>query len=378
MVKVLQLGKGMTPPSIGGIEKVIGDIALNIRPDLIRCDVLCANTSREHVSERTASGTIVRVPKWTKLFSQVVAPRLFFELWRRRNDYDVVHIHCPDPFANLALLVARPQASLIVHWHSDIVRQRILRRLYLPLQRWMLRRARRVIATSGQYAESSDDLREFADKVSIIPIGINPTELVVDVVLLEELKREYRGKRIVFTLGRLAYYKDFHSLVRAARSLPEDCIVLIGGDGELRQELQALIDALSVGSRVRLLGVLPETALGAYYELCDIFVLPSNSRAEAFGIVQLHAMSFGKPVVSTDIPGSGVGWVNAHRKSGLVVPPTDPDALATAISSLLKDEALRSSLGEGARARLFEHFTLQRMTDALEHLYVETVGDSMQ
>jgi glycosyltransferase involved in cell wall biosynthesis len=374
-VKVLQLGKGMTPPSTGGIEKVIGDIALNVGSDLVRCDVLCVSATRQQVLESSRSGTIVRVPRWGKLFSQVIAPRLFWELWKRRKDYDIVHVHCPDPLASLALLIVRPQAHLVVHWHSDIVRQRLLRRVYLPLQRWMLRRARRIVATSARYARSSVDLREFSAKVSVIPIGIDPSDLVVDAPFLEQLKHEYRGKRIVFTLGRLAYYKDFRTLVRAAAALPPDCVVLIGGDGELRHELQSIIDKSSLGTRVRLLGLVNETALGAYYEACDLFVLPSNSRAEAFGIVQLHAMSFGKPVVSTEIPGSGVSWVNEHGNSGLVVPPADPEALAAAMSALLSDEPLRSRLGKGARARFLEHFTLERMTNALERLYVEVAGD---
>ena len=104
--------------------------------------------------------------------------------------------------------------------------------------------------------------------------------------------------------------------------------------------------------------------------------IDTRARAEAFGIVQLHAMSFGKPVVSTEIPGSGVSWVNEHGKSGLIVPPADPEALAGAMSTLLSDEPLRSKLGKGARARFLEHFTLERMTNTLERLYVDIVRDS--
>jgi len=99
-------------------------------------------------------------------------------------------------------------------------------------------------------------------------------------------------------------------------------------------------------------------------------VLPSVTRAEAFGYVQLEAMAAGKPLISTDVP-SGVSWVNQHERTGLVVPAGDADALRAAMARLLEDAGLRARLGAAGRARVEDEFTIGRLRDRLRLLYEE-------
>ena len=157
--------------------------------------------------------------------------------------------------------------------------------------------------------------------------------------------------------------------MEAARYLPDDYVVVIGGSGPLREDLEQQIHDLGLQDKVLLIGRVPDEDLPAYYTACTLFCLPSVQKTEAFGIVQIEAMSCGKPVVTTTIPESGVAWVNGHGVSGLNVPPENAKALAEAICEVTKDEEVYSRYCEGARKRFRELFTSDRMIDKCLALY---------
>ena len=119
-------------------------------------------------------------------------------------------------------------------------------------------------------------------------------------------------------------------------------------------------------SRVTFIGYVPDEDIPAWYGAADLFVLSSVLRTEAFGIVQIEAMSCGCPVVSTRIPGSGVSWVNQDGVSGVVVPSADAHALAQGILHAMQN---RKRLSEGAQALFQERYTFQRMIDQIINLY---------
>ena len=121
-------------------------------------------------------------------------------------------------------------------------------------------------------------------------------------------------------------------------------------------------------------GEVAAAELDALYYACDVLVLPSVSRNEAFGIVQIEAMACGKPVVSTDLPCSGVPWVNRHEETGLVVPPGDVAALRAALGRLLDDPELRSTLGRRGQQRAMTEFTSECMVHRTIDLYRQIVS----
>jgi rhamnosyl/mannosyltransferase len=124
---------------------------------------------------------------------------------------------------------------------------------------------------------------------------------------------------------------------------------------------------------VRFLGTVDADDLAALYLACHVFVLPSVTRQEAFGVVQLEAMAAGRPVVSTDI-GTGVGWVNRNGETGYVVPPRDARALRDALARLLGDAVLQKSMGDAAAARVRSSFTVERMIEETLSLYREVAS----
>ena len=370
-MKVLQLTK-FYPPVRGGIESTTYDITEGLNAAGVRTDVLCSNLTRRTVTETHGAYTVTRAASFGKMLSTSLAPALVVELARRHRGYDLLHVHMPDPLSTLALRLVRPRAKLVVHWHSDVVNQKRALRFYAPLQRWLLQRADAVLVTSQAYGLASPHLADFRSKLHVVPSCI--PELARDSSLADAMKARYGGRRIVFALGRMTSYKGFDVLVEAATDLTDDCVVVIAGGGELLASHRDLVAARGLGQRVFLPGEISTAEVHALFAAADVFCLPSVNRAEAFGLVLVEAMASGRPIVATDIPGSGVPWVNQHGMTGLNVPVRDPAALAGAIRLLLDDPALAARYGAAARQRYLDHFTARSMVALLQGIYAGLLG----
>lgn len=371
-MRVLQFSK-FYPPTFGGLEKVVFDITEGINAKGAVCDVLCVNETKKKAFERDKY-SIFRSSSFGMAMSTSLSPSNLLDYAKIRNNYDIIHVHLPNPLANLAVLMFPTKAKIILHWHSDIVKQKKVMAFYEPLQRKLMEKAHAIIATTPKYAEESPYLKQFSNKVLSIPIGIGADDLNVDSSLVDKIRAHHAGKKIVFGLGRLTYYKGFEYLIRAAKLLPDDYVVLIGGKGELATELQTMIEREDLQAKVQLLGGIPHTELGAYYKACDIYCMSSIKLSEAFGVVQLEAMSMAKPVISTRIKGSGVDWVNLDGESGLTVEPESPEQLAEAIQKIGNDPELYKKLSEGAFKRFNSLFTKNKMVDKTFELYDSCVN----
>jgi rhamnosyl/mannosyltransferase len=265
------------------------------------------------------------------------------------------------------LFFIRLKLPLIVHWHGDIQKKGIV--FFLPLQNWMLRRSDKIIVTSNQYLHGSSHLKEFKQKCVIIPIGI-PDEAVGS-----PLNRNSSENKMVFSLGRLIYYKGFSHLVKAGKFLDENIEVIIAGDGNDRQELSRLIEKDNLHNRVKLIGKVTEEKKQELLSQCNVFCLPSINKAEAFGVVLLEAMSFSKPLVTFHIEGSGVMALNQNKVTGLVVPDFDEEKLAGAINTICNDVELQEELGRRARHSYESNFTIDVMGKKIEELYDEILAN---
>lgn len=360
-MKILQFGKFY--PIRGGVEKVMYDLMQGLSERTIHCDMLCASTENYPAGtyQLNAYTNLLVVSTKIKLAATTLAPGMLTRLRKIAHTYDLIHIHHPDPMACLALYCSGYKGKVILHWHSDILKQKALLKLYNPLQKWLIKRADRIVGTTPVYVEQSSFLRKAQNKVSYIPIGIPALQPKPEHV--KAIAAAYPGKSLVFSLGRLVDYKGYPYLIKAAQYLPEDVHILIGGKGPNHKALQELINQLGVGDQVTLLGFIKDEEIAAYYEASDIFCLSSIQKTEAFAIVQIEAMSLGKPVVSTDIPGSGVSWVNQHEKSGLIAPVKNAKALASAIAKSLSPEHY-DQLAQGSRQRFEASFTRDQMIDA--------------
>lgn len=363
-MKILQFGK-FFPPDVGGIENFIYDLTEELSQK-IRCDVLCSNSKNKRVIERKQNYIVIRTASFGKVFSTSISPAMIYWLKKIGNDYDLIHLHLPDPMASLAYFFVRPKTKLILHWYSDIIRQKTFLPLYKPLQNWLIKKADRIIIIAPNYIECSKYLLRYKSKCVFIPVGLNFNKLKSSDEKTKEIKEKYEGRPIILTVGRLVYYKGFEYLIRAVKEI--DAYLLIGGSGALRNELENLIKKLKLKNKVFLLGRINEKDLGSYYQACDIFCLPSIEKSEAFGLVQVEAMYFSKPIVSTNIKGSGVGWVNQNHITGVVIPPRDSKALVKAINKIIENPNLKKKFEYNAKRRCGE-FDIKDISGQVLKLY---------
>ena len=366
-MKVLQLGKFY--PIRGGVEKVMWDLTSGLSARGIDCDMLCAELEKDEIIHLNEHGRVICRKAWMKKAATMIAPKMITWLRKHQGEYDIIHVHHPDPMACLALRLSGYKGRVILHWHSDILKQKTLLKFYAPLQRWLIRRADTIIGTTPVYLKESPYLQDAQDKTVAVPIGIKP--VTFDEELVRQWKQRYAGKKLVVSIGRLVPYKGYTYLIQAGQHLGDDYQVLVVGDGPLMDNLLGEVQEYGVQDRIHFLGYVEDDEMHALLAACNLFVMSSVMKTEAFGIVQIEAMSLGKPVIATKIPESGVSWVNADGVSGLNVPIRNPQALAEAILSICTDEKLHGQFSEGAKDRFHENFTLEGMIDRTIKIYTD-------
>lgn len=367
-LKILQVNKAYFP-HVGGIESVIKQYAEELSSDCgAKTSVLCCRDGRGKTVRDTVNG--VKVTRCGSLGTYFSCPLSLSFLWKFRKmakKSDAVHIHLPFPLGDLALLLSGYKGRVVVSWHSDIVKQKKLMKLMKPLITHTLRRADAIICATEGHINGSDFLPQFREKCHVVPYGIIPEDYlsVKRSPILSTMCSENDSVKVFFT-GRLVYYKGVEVLLKAFTKV-KGCELFIAGTGELEAELKAYAQSAGIAEKVHFLGYLPEEQLRQAYADCDIFVLPSVVKSEAFGIVQLEAMVYGKPVINTSLP-SGVPHVSLHGVTGLTVPPSDENALARAINTLAADKALRESYGKNAAERVKKSFSEK---DIIRRIYAK-------
>ncbi len=374
-MRVLHLGKYL-PPHPGGIERFLAELMPaqrrgGVTPAAIVHDEGNDGRPRCRLQARAA---VVRAPVAATVAYTPISPRWPFQLHRliRRWRPDVLHLHLPNPsaFWALALPLAR-RLPWLVHWHADVPvdaidrRVRLLYRIYQPLETAVLRRARTIVATSTAYAQSSVPLRRWQSKVEVVPLGMDDQPLATPAPTLWPEATRYR----LLFVGRFSYYKGLDHLIDAMTALPADISLLLVGDGDQRESIERKVRTLGLSARVLFAGALSDADLAQAYAAADVLCLPSIERSEAFGMVLLEAMRVGLPAIATAVEGSGMASVLGDGEAGLIVPPGDAPALATAIGQLRSDSAFAGRLGASGRRRFTEHFLIDRVATRLEALY---------
>lgn len=380
-LRVLQFGRFNNAEQNGGIERHMqllceGLVALDVDVTYL---VAGGSLHSKDSTVSTAAGSyrMVEAATWGTYFSTAASPMQILKAlsMHRKEPFDVVHLHFPNPLAHMASLLLPASIKRVITWHSDIVRQKRLLTLYLPFLRRVTLRADALIAATPAHFTSSTQIPDNfpATKRHVIPYGrefsdleLTPSSAELCASLKATAKSVSTSGHIIFALGRHVYYKGFDVLIEAMQHV--DAQLILGGDGPLRAELQHQAERLGIGHKVTFTGSIPEADLAAYFNACDVFCLPSVEPSEAFGLVQLEAMACGKPVVCT-LLNNGVNVVNQAGVTGLAVPVRDAKALADALNQLLNDNALRSKLGQQAKTHAISDYSLSAMSSSHLALY---------
>ena len=367
-LRVLQIGKYFAPHH-GGIESHLRDLCSELRKS-VDLKVIVANDRLRQEHESLGGIDVVRLGRVMTIASAPICPAMINAI--RRERADIVHLHLPNPAAAIACLLARITGALIISWHSDVVRQRRLVRLYQPLERILLKQSAAIVGTSPVYIAGSPVLREHSGRCHLIPYGIDAAQFDddrVDHSLVEKLRQRF-GPRMILAVGRLVYYKGIKYLIQAMPKV--DAKLVIIGEGPLRAELEREAGLNGISGRVTFLGEIDDN-LASYYHASDVFALPSCERSEAFGIVQLEAMACGRPVVNTQID-SGVPYASLDGVTGFTVQPRSSDAIATALNRLLDNPELRERMGRTARDRVVNEFGIRKMAARTLELYTNVLS----
>jgi glycosyltransferase involved in cell wall biosynthesis len=301
------------------------------------------------------------------LFSLPISMPFLWQLRTMSKDRDVLHFHMPFPLGDLGCLLSGYKGKVVVWWHSDVVRQKLLMKFYRPIMEKFLKRADVIIVATQGHIDGSDYLPKYRDKCVIIPFGVDQAieKKADEYMKLQPLVK--KEKINILFVGRLVYYKGCDVLLNAFRAVQGAELTLIG-NGELEAALKEQAKADGIEDKVHFLGNVDEDTLSKAFADCDVFVLPSIVKSEAFGLVQIEAMAYGKPVINTNLP-SGVPFVSLDHITGLTVPPSDVEALSSAMQWMVEHEEERKEMGRKARERVKGCYRMEEMLASVLKVY---------
>lgn len=359
-MRILQIGKFFPPYFYGGIETVSFALHEELQKQMnIKADFL-GFLPKKFTEDIKVDEHIYLCKTDIDKFSAQFSKSFYKKYKQIRNTYNIIIINMPHPVANIALWLFRPKKNvkIILYWHSDIVKQKKLLFFYKPFQSWLIRRADAVIAPTKIHILESDCKKLFKKikHVYDIPYILRYKNHV------SKYKKDSDNKKIIFACGRLIYYKGFNILIDAAKYISDDAVIHISGTGKLQYELQNQINSTGLQNKVKLLGRLSEEELQKEYENCYLYCFPSTERGEMMGMVQFEALSYGKPIISTNIPRSGAPTLNIDGVTGFKVPVYDSKALADKINLVINDYELYEKLCNGAE-QTFKIYNNSNMID---------------
>ena len=368
-MRVLHFYKTSFPDTMGGVEQVINQIARGVSKLGIKTDVLSL-TPKQVPRTVEIDGYLTHR---ARLDFQIASTGFSVSAFRRFAQLakmaDVIHYHFPWPFMDVVHFATMVKKPTVVTYHSDIIRQKHLLKIYRPLKLKFLGNMNRIVATSPNYLATSHVLSRYKQKVSVIPIGLDKATYPVPSSEKLSYWQNKIGRKFFLFVGVIRYYKGLHILMEAAKGLDYPIVIVGAGpiEGKLKQQ------AIKLGLRnIHFLGHLRDEDKVALLTLCYGILFPSHLRSEAFGISLLEGAMYGKPMISSEI-GTGTTFINIGNETGLVVPPSDPLALRQAMQYLWEHPELAAEMGQKAEQRFRDHFTADQMVDSYVELYRDLV-----
>jgi len=370
-MKILHVYKTSMPVSCGGVESFINTLCEEDSKLGVKNTVLTLHPNPEKHPIEMDGYTVHQAKQNLFVASTGFSLSAFGKFKKLANEADIIHYHFPNPFADMLHMACSPKKPCIVTYHSDIIKQKHLLHLYRPLKRCFLNSIDHIVSTSPNYFVSSDVLQQYADKVSVIPIGIDHRPYkTVDSKRLNYWRSRLQEPFFLF-VGAIRYYKGLHIALEAISGTK--IRIAIAGINGIEEELKAQAASLQLNN-VDFLGFVNDEDKVALLHLCYGFIFPSHLRSEAFGISLLEAATVGKPLISCEI-GTGTTFVNAANETGLVINPGSPSDLREAMQYLLDNPDTAFKMGDNAKKRSRELFAAERQARLYFELYIKLLEE---
>ncbi|MCX7655717.1 MAG: glycosyltransferase [Treponemataceae bacterium] len=358
------------PPNKGGIEQVAYDLVSGLK-DQYENIVICFNHDTETKKEIYEDIPIYRIGYKIKLFSQAISFKYLFILKKIIKEYNpkILYLHLPNPLITIYLLLCNiKNKKIVVHWHSDIIDQKLLKIFYKPFQDIILKKANIIFTTSKEYKDNSNDLKKYLYKVDVVPNVVNTKRFLFtknDEIKSAEIKKSLNYKKILLFIGRHVPYKGLEYLIKASDLINEDAVIIIAGDGPLTSRLR---EQSKNKQNIIFVGRLSEEELKAYMLCAYLFLFPSITKNEAFGLALAEALYCGIPAIGFNIPGSGVNWVNKNGYTGFMVENRNYYELAQKINYLLENIEIRNKMSLNAKSWIKENFMYENMISIVKNV----------
>lgn len=358
-------------PHIGGVETVVQQYAKVLNSDYELVILTCQSARSFLSKEETIDGIkIIRCASLGNLFSMPISISFVLRLIQGLYQYDVLHFHEPFPLASL-ISVFPKRSKYVVTWHSDIVKQSFFRKIVIPFQKLLLRKADLITTTSPALRENSNVLKFYKEKVVVLPLYISLEEYD-NCNIISKPFFNLPSKYFLF-LGRFTYYKGISFLIDAYLKAQIDEPLVLAGGGRLSDSDLAKVH--SNNSIILINRFLEDEEKKYLLKNCHCYLFPSIHNSEAFGITQLEAMAFSKPVINTNL-NTGVPWVSIDKESGITIDVNDHKALANAIIEL-SDPDLKEykKYSDGARERVKTKFNEKVVAPELIRIYKKLLNE---
>ncbi len=363
-MRVLHFYKTFSPEGFGGCESFIRHLSYATQQEGVHNTVLALD---QHSQEPIAHDyyDYAHAKENFNIASTGFSWSVFATFKRLAQQADLIHYHFPWPFMDVVHFATQVQKPTVVTYHSDIVRQKYLLKIYQPLMQRFLSSVDGIAATSPNYLQSSPVLQKYADKTTVIPIGM-AEELYPEVqdAKVVEYQRRF-GSRFFLFVGVLRYYKGLHYLLEACQNTPWPMVIV--GVGPMKLSLKQQAQRLGL-TNLHFIGEVSEQEKVNLLTACYSVVFPSHLRSEAFGISLLEGAMFAKPLICSEI-GTGTSFINQHLTTGLVVEPASAQALRQAMQQLWDNPQQANKYGQAAGERYQQQFTAQAMGEAYVALY---------
>lgn len=380
MAKVLQI-VGQMYPYIGGIEQVARDIEISLSSSGVEQKIICFNSDAsdgetvcrkgETVHDYVDGVEVIRCGIFAKIASQPMSLTFPKQLKKVMNEFrpDVVIFHYPNPFeAQFLLNYKKRDFKLIVYWHLDITKQKILGKIFYAQNLSLIKRADKIVGATEKHVGESAYTKYFGNKKYVLPYAINKERLEVSELEIEkskEIREEYNEKILAFFIGRHVPYKGLKYLIEASKLLDDRFRFVIAGNGVLTEELR---EQAKGDKKIQFVGKISDSDWRSYLNACDIFCFPSITRNEGFGLALAEAMYFNKPAVTFSIKGSGVNYVSLNGVTGIECPNGDVKAYADALRKLADHPELREEYGKNGHDRVVKNFTFEQFENNIRAL----------
>jgi len=370
-MKVLQVFRTYFPDQPGGTQEVIRQIALNTAKHGIETRIYVLSPHPFPSEIEFIEAKVFRTKSWFAPASCDIGGLSSFKKFIELSNWaDIINYHYPWPFFDLLHMFRLQKKPTVLTYHSDIVRQNFLGKIYSPLMRKTFNSVTAVVATSPIYAQTSNILndKKYSQKLKIIPLGIseNTNNQQDDQSILLRLNIKDDNPYFLF-VGVLRYYKGLHTLIEAAKFVDSKIVIVGSGPEEMSLKLQVKNNNIQ---NVIFTGQVSEKEKNTLLKNCYAFVLPSHLRSEAFGVVLIEAAMYSKPIISCEI-GTGTSFVNINNETGLTVPPLNSVELANAMKKLIANDSLARQFGLAARRRYENLFSGEVLGRSYANLYKE-------